>query len=150
MGSYNDRNKPEKVSGAQQSDAPLKKEPYLILLAEDNAANVVMISSYLKAKGFKLVVAKNGLEAIELLNAHPIQLILMDIQMPEMDGLEATKAIRENPENDSIPIIALTALAMDGDREKCLAAGADEYLSKPVKLKKLSQLILQFLAPKED
>jgi PAS domain S-box-containing protein len=119
---------------------------YVILLAEDNEANIVTISGYLEAKGYQLLLAKDGEEAIALARSHHPDLILMDIQMPVMDGLEATRQIRCDPDLINIPIIALTALAMRGDREKCLKAGASEYLTKPVKLKALSQMIQTFLA----
>ncbi|WP_434684411.1 PAS domain S-box protein [Pseudanabaena minima] len=117
--------------------------PPLILLAEDNEANIMTISSYLQAKGYRVILAKNGRQAVNLVQSEQPDLILMDIQMPEMDGLEAIKYIRNDKFN--IPIIALTALAMTGDREKCLAAGANDYLSKPIKLKQLATIIQQFL-----
>jgi CheY-like chemotaxis protein len=117
----------------------------LILLADDDEANISTFSSYLKAKGFRILVAKNGREAIALGKTHQPDLILMDIQMPVMDGLEATKLIRLDPNLIDIPIIALTALAMTGDRERCLAAGATDYLTKPVKLKQLVTTIHQLL-----
>jgi signal transduction histidine kinase/CheY-like chemotaxis protein len=117
-----------------------------ILLAEDNEANSHSISSYLKAKGYEIILAKNGLEAIDLAKSQLPDLILIDIQMPQMDGLEATRQIRTHPELTNIPIIALTALAMSGDREKCLGAGANDYLAKPVKLKQLAATIQQLLA----
>ena len=117
----------------------------LILLAEDNSANVFMMSSYLEAKGYRLISASNGKEAIALAQAEKPDLILMDIQMPVMNGFEATQQIRLDPNLVHVPIIALTALAMEGDRDRCLEAGADEYLSKPVNLKQLAQLIQQLL-----
>jgi len=109
----------------------------LILLAEDNQANITTLADYLLVKGYQVVVARNGAEAIgRAMELHP-DLILMDIQMPGMDGLEATRRIRADGELADIPIIALTALAMPGDRERCLNAGANDYLSKPVSLKGL-------------
>ena len=120
-------------------------QPPLILLAEDNEANINTVSSYLRAKGYRILLAKNGQEAIDLAKAHQPHLILMDIQMPEIDGLEATRQIRLDPNLIEIPIIALTALAMTGDREKCLEAGATDYLTKPVRLKQLATTIQQFL-----
>lgn len=117
----------------------------LILLAEDNEANIATISSYLGAKGCRIMSAKDGQEAIALAKSHQPDLILMDVQMPVMDGLEATKQIRLDPSLVNIPIIALTALAMEGDRDRCLAAGADEYISKPIKLKQLALLIQDLL-----
>ncbi|MCW6036542.1 PAS domain S-box protein [Spirulina subsalsa FACHB-351] len=113
----------------------------LLLLAEDNEANISTISSYLMAKGYRIEVAKNGQEAISQAVALSPDLILMDIQMPGMDGLEAMKRIREIPKLATTPIIVLTALAMDSDRDRCLQAGANEYLSKPVKLKQLTMTI---------
>jgi signal transduction histidine kinase/ActR/RegA family two-component response regulator len=122
----------------------------LILIVEDNALNVNTIESYLTAKGYRSIVANDGQEAIELTQQHHPDLILMDIQMPGMDGLEAITKIRQNTQLVAIPIIALTALAMDGDREKCLRAGANDYLTKPVKLKQLHTTIQQLLVPKID
>ncbi len=113
------------------------KSPPIILIAEDNEANIVTFTSYLTSHGYKIVIARNGKEAIAIVKEQPVDLILMDVQMPEMDGLEAIKQIRNVLKMEDIPIVALTALAMKGDRENCLAAGANEYLSKPVKLKNL-------------
>jgi PAS domain S-box-containing protein len=118
----------------------------LILLAEDNEANVITVSSYLGAKGYRIINAKNGQEAIDFAKLHQPNLILMDIQMPGMDGLEAMREIRRDPELVNLPIIALTALAMSGDRERCLAAGANYYLTKPVKLKQLATNIKEILS----
>lgn len=122
-----------------------KSFPALILLAEDNEANILMMSDYLIAQGYKLIFARNGLEAIKLAKEKQPDLILMDIQMPGMDGLEATHQIRQEPKIANIPIIAITALTMPGDREKCLAAGVNEYMTKPVNLKKLVNSIDQQL-----
>lgn len=113
----------------------------LILLAEDNPASILAIGDYLEGKNFKVVVAHNGLDAVALaLEINP-SIILMDVQMPVIDGLEATRRLRADPRFRSVPILALTALAMPGDRERCLEAGATEYLSKPVSLKDLVKMI---------
>jgi CheY-like chemotaxis protein len=117
----------------------------LILLAEDNEANIHTFSSYLTAINYRVIIARDGIEAIAQAKANLPDIILMDIQMPTMDGLEATKQIRLDPNLVNIPIIAITALAMEGDREKCLDAGANEYLSKPIKLRQLTTIIQQFL-----
>ena len=135
-------------SGTIAEEIP--KQP-LILIVEDNELNINTISSYLTAKGYRPIVAQDGQSAIDMTKRHHPDLILMDIQMPGMDGLEAIVQIRQNPQLAEIPIIALTALAMAGDREKCLAAGANEYIPKPVKLKQLNVTIKQFLtASKTD
>jgi PAS domain S-box-containing protein len=117
----------------------------LILLAEDHEANVSTFSSYLTAKGYRVIVAENGQKAIDLTHSERPDLILMDIQMPHVDGIQAITAIRQNPQLVDVPIIALTALAMAGDRECCLAAGANDYLTKPVKLRQLNQKIQEWL-----
>ena len=122
-----------------------EKPAPLILLAEDNAANIITITSYLEAKGFRMVLAKDGKEAIDLMKFEEPNIIIMDIQMPGMGGLEAIKIIRQDAVFKDIPIIALTALAMKGDRERCLEAGATAYLSKPVRLKELATTINQLL-----
>lgn len=118
----------------------------LILIVEDNELNVDTISSYLSAKGYRTVWASNGSEAIALARSKSPNLILMDIQMPGIDGIEAIQQIRRDPNLVNLPIIAVTALAMTGDRERCLSAGANDYLSKPIKLKQLVTTIQQFLA----
>jgi PAS domain S-box-containing protein len=142
---------PPSSSGSDRSDRPdaTERSP-LILLAEDNEANITTVSSYLKARGYRLSIAKNGAEAIALTRSQNPDLILMDIQMPEMDGLEAMQHIRCDLEREDLPIIALTALAMNGDRDRCLAAGANDYLSKPFKLKQLVNAIHQLLVSEEN
>ena len=117
----------------------------LILLAEDNEANISTISNYLKAKGYRILVANDGKNAISLAKQNDLDLILMDIQMPGMDGLQAIELIRQDSHLTDLPIIALTALAMVGDRERCLDAGANDYLSKPVKLSQLAHTIQNLL-----
>ena len=125
--------------------ADRETEPPLILLAEDNQANIDTISDYLIGRGYRLVLANNGQDVISIAKERKPDLILMDIQMPQIDGLEATRHIRTDSDLANIPIIALTALAMSGDREKCIEAGANEYLTKPVRLKQLTHTIEQLL-----
>jgi signal transduction histidine kinase/CheY-like chemotaxis protein len=136
---------PEPLAQAPLRLNPKSEKPsmrsHLILLAEDHQANIETITSYLKAHGYRLIVAENGQEAIDLNQKHHPDIILMDIQMPVMNGLEAIQQIRQQSGGSHIPIVAMTALAMPGDREKCLNAGANEYVSKPVKLKELNMLI---------
>jgi signal transduction histidine kinase len=127
----------------------IKTEPVdsklVILLADDNHIINETIADYLTAKGYQVVLATNGIEAIEKARASHPALILMDIQMPEMDGLEATRQIRADTELAKIPIIALTALARPNDRELCLEAGANDYLSKPISFKGLAATIKAWL-----
>jgi CheY-like chemotaxis protein len=116
-----------------------------ILLAEDNDANIEALGGYLKERGFNMILARNGREAIEVATTMHPDLILMDIHMPEMDGLEATRYLRLMPGFERIPVIALTALAMPGDRERCIDAGVNAYLTKPVGLQCLVETIYGFL-----
>jgi CheY-like chemotaxis protein len=116
-------------------------EQPLILLADDNEDNINLILDYLQTQSYATVVARNGQEAMDRAKEEKPDLILMDIQMPGVDGLEATRRLRSDASMSTIPIIAVTALAMPGDRERCLAAGANEYLSKPVNLRRLVQII---------
>ncbi len=116
-----------------------------ILLVEDNEINMMFTSDYLNEKGYEVIEARDGLEAIAHVYKQKPDLILMDIQMPNMSGLEAIKHLRAAPEFASVPIIALTALAMPGDRELCLEAGATEYLAKPASLKTMVGMIESLL-----
>jgi CheY-like chemotaxis protein len=112
-----------------------------ILLAEDNVDNREMLKRRLERKGFQVVCAENGAEAVEKAASCAPDLILMDISMPVMSGIEATQAIRAAGPASKTPIIALTAHAMEGDREKCLAAGCNDFATKPVDFKMLVSLI---------
>jgi len=121
-----------------------------ILVADDNETNQMVAVQLLRRLGYHAEVAANGAEAFEAFRTMPFDLILMDCQMPQMDGYEATRAIREAERSTDrhIPIIAATANAMRGDREKCLAAGMDDYLAKPVKLEELKTTIERWIAPR--
>ncbi len=112
-----------------------------VLVVDDNQTNQKLLIGYLEAQGYRTSLATHGEEAVQLATRNHPDLILMDIQMPGMDGLEAIRLIRGCLDMPRVPIIALTALAMSGDRDRCLEAGADEYLSKPVMLSELSQRV---------
>ena len=120
-------------------------DSYVILLAEDTQANILLIGDFLENLGCHTIFAANGYQALERAQeCHP-DLILMDVLMPEMDGLSAIRLLRQDPDFATTPIIALTALAMPGDRERCLAAGASDYLTKPVRLAQLGEMIRKLL-----
>ncbi|MCK6538971.1 MAG: PAS domain S-box protein [Anaerolineales bacterium] len=121
-----------------------------ILLVEDTEDVIVLIGDYLEHAGYKVEVARNGLDGIAQARKVRPDLILMDIQMPDMDGLEATRQLRTEGGFERTPIIALTALAMPGDRDRALAAGMDEYISKPINLKSMLKVIQRFLAGEEN
>jgi len=135
------RKQAEKKEAASKEPEPRR----VVLLAEDNMANVLTMGEYLKSHDYKVVVAHDGLEAIKLAETMNPDVILMDIQMPVMNGLDAIARLRDDSRFASTPIVALTALAMSGDRERCLAAGANEYMSKPVSLKLLAETIRELL-----
>jgi CheY-like chemotaxis protein len=109
-----------------------------VLLVDDDARNIFALSSVLERRGMRVMTATTGLEAIERVESTPeLAIVLMDIMMPEMDGYQTIGVIRNNPAFRRLPIIALTAKAMKGDREKCLEAGASDYLAKPVNTEQL-------------
>jgi two-component system, cell cycle response regulator DivK len=111
-----------------------------ILLVEDNEMNRDMLSRRLQRKGFEVVIALDGVQGVEMAKTLP-DLILMDMGLPILDGWQATRQIKANPQTASIPIIALTAHAIAGDREKCLAVGCDDYDTKPVEFLRLLEKI---------
>ena len=118
-----------------------------ILVVEDDVRNIFALSSVLEPKGVKVEIARNGKEALALLERElqgaerPIDLVLMDIMMPEMDGFTAMREIRKRPEWQRLPIIALTAKAMRDDQEKCISAGANDYITKPLDVERLLSLL---------
>ena len=116
-----------------------------ILLVEDNEMNRDMLSRRLKRRGYEVEIAVNGAEGVDMAKSLTPDLILMDMSLPVMDGWEATKNIKADPHTQSIPVIALTAHAMSGDREKALQAGCDDYDTKPIELSRLLLKIKAFL-----
>ncbi|MCA9999203.1 MAG: response regulator [Anaerolineales bacterium] len=117
----------------------------LILIVEDNELNRDTLRDILEFENYRVSIAQNGQEAIWKTNEEMPNLILMDIQMPIMNGLEATQSIRKNPKTAAIPIIVLTGLAMQWDRERCLAMGANAYLTKPISYQTLIDKVTSFL-----
>ena len=137
-------NENEQTTLIHNKDEILKDKKFL--LVDDDMRNVFAISSVLEARGSKVIVGRNGNEGLKCLSEHPdIDLVLMDIMMPEMDGYEAITKIREKHEHQKLPIIALTAKAMKKDRDKCIQAGADDYMPKPVYPEKLISMLRVWL-----
>ncbi len=118
-----------------------KKEQYKVLLIEDNKLNQMIILNKLKSYKHKVDIANNGEEGVRMHNNKKYDFILMDIMMPIMDGYNATKQIRKSKVNSNIPIIAVTANVLDHDKERCLAAGMDAYLSKPFDFEELKEIL---------
>jgi signal transduction histidine kinase/CheY-like chemotaxis protein len=133
----------------QAIDPNAKKRP-TVLLIEDTREVVMMIVDYLEMAGFNMATAQDGLDGLTQAKLTHPDLILMDIQMPRMDGFETTRKLRGDPEFRDTPIIALTALAMPNDRQRCLDAGMDEYMSKPVNLRALAKTIKKFLFEEKE
>jgi PAS domain S-box-containing protein len=144
---------------SQPLSAPAEKMPQLvetstkvrnrsvgsILLVEDTEEIIILLNDYLTHKGYTVSIARNGAEGVVLALQEPPDLILMDVMMPIMDGLQATRKMRAEPTLKHIPIIGLTSLAMPGDYDNCIAAGMTNYISKPVELKKLTGMITEYL-----
>lgn len=138
----------------EESSINLVKSPAasrpMVLLVEDNQMNQQSITQYMEAHKFDVLVADDGPTALRLAEAEDFDLILMDVQMPGMDGLDCTRELRSHTKTQKIPIIAVTALAMDGDRERCLEAGATDYMSKPLDLKRLVKLANRYTGRAEE
>jgi CheY-like chemotaxis protein len=116
------------------------------LIVDDDVRNVFALTSVLEAHGMEVVFAENGRDGIAMLQAHPdVDLVLMDIMMPEMDGYETITAVRKLPQFKQLPIISLTAKAMHGDRDRSIAAGASDYITKPVDTDQLLSLMRVWL-----
>jgi CheY-like chemotaxis protein len=139
---------PDERDRTAEGVTPALVRPLRVLLAEDSAINQQLAVRLLEKAGHTVTVANNGREAVEALQREAFDLVLMDVQMPEMGGFEATAALRarEQSTGQHIPIIAMTAHAMKGDRERCLAAGMDDYVSKPVRARDLFDAIARSVA----
>ena len=123
-----------------------------VLVAEDNPVNQRLATAILQRRGHRVVLARDGREAIARARAVPVDVILMDVQMPGMNGFEATAALRasESQGGPRTPIVALTAHALSGDRERCLGAGMDDYLSKPLRADRLIEMVERLAMPGTD
>jgi CheY-like chemotaxis protein len=140
---------PDETAGAKQGGSQVIEpgRALSILLVEDNQVNQLVASALLKKMGHRVDHAENGQRGLEALRARAYDLVLMDCQMPVMDGYEATRAIRENPQWQSLPVIAVTANVMQGDREDCLASGMNDYITKPYTRDQLRRVIARWAPP---
>jgi CheY-like chemotaxis protein len=144
---------PDKLPGAREEKVAHEefgdsREVLRVLVVEDNAVNQRLIQRLLEKRGHRVTVANNGREAAEAVQSESFDLVFMDVQMPEMDGFEATATIREREKGGGahLPIVALTAHAMKGDREKCLERGMDDYLTKPIQPQELDAILERWSA----
>jgi two-component system cell cycle response regulator DivK len=126
-------------------DQGTKSMPKTVLIVEDNELNMKLFHDLLQANGFDTIETRNGIEALDLARKHKPDLILMDIQLPEVSGLEVTKWIKEDEELRSIPVIAVTAFAMKGDEERIREGGCEAYLSKPISVAKFLETVRHFV-----
>ena len=146
---------PEPATAQPESVAPAIPSParrLRVLLAEDHPINQKVATRMLQEQGHEVTVVGNGRQALEAIASGPFDAVLMDVAMPELDGFEALEAIRhrERLDGSHLPIVALTAHAMEGDRERCLAAGFDDYLSKPVQAASLAKALARVVGPTQD
>lgn len=118
-----------------------------VLLIEDNEMNSDMLSRRLERRGYKVIVAADGIEGVKAAHEHLPDLVLMDVSLPGLDGLSATKQLKAAPDTSKIPVIALTAHAMEGDEKRCRDAGVDDYDTKPVEIGRLLAKIEALLKP---
>jgi len=126
---------------ARAGDTPM---PKTVMIVEDNELNMKLFHDLLEAHGYRTVETRNGIEAMGLAREHRPDLILMDIQLPEVSGLEVTKWLKADPELKGIPVVAVTAFAMKGDEERIRAGGCEAYLSKPISVAKFLETVRQY------
>ncbi|MCW2274579.1 response regulator [Rhodoblastus acidophilus] len=116
-----------------------------VLIVEDNELNMKLFNDLLEAHGYQTLQTRNGVEAVSLARAHHPDLILMDIQLPEVSGLQVTQWLKDDPDLADIPVVAITAFAMKGDEEKILQGGCEAYLSKPISVVKFLETVRKFI-----
>jgi len=132
----------EFVSGSYAGKAMAKT----VLIVEDNELNIKLFNDLLEAHGYATLQTKDGIEAMKMARLHRPDLILMDIQLPEVSGLEVTKWLKEDPELRAIPVVAVTAFAMKGDEDKIRQGGCEAYIAKPISVAKFLETVQRFLA----
>ena len=125
----------------------IDSKPKLVLIVEDNDLNMKLFRDLIEAQGYSTIHTSDGMEVIGLAQTHKPDLILMDIQLPEVSGLDITRFLKDDPTLKSIPVIAVTAFAMKGDEEKIRASGCQDYISKPIAINQFIATIKQHLEP---
>jgi two-component system, cell cycle response regulator DivK len=130
---------------SMEASEPFRSDTTRILIIEDNELNMKLLKDVLEAHGYGIIASRYGGKALELARRHRPHLILMDIQLPDISGLEAARQLKESQETQSIPIIAITAFAMAGDERKTLASGCDAYIAKPIRLREFLDAVETFI-----
>ena len=133
------------MADVMKTPGAVPAKPKTVLVVEDNELNMKLFNDLLEAHGYKVIQTRDGLSALDLARKHMPDLILMDIQLPELDGYEATRRIKANPALNSTPVIVVTSYALSGDEEKARAAGCDAYVAKPYSARKLLETINRYL-----
>ena len=121
--------------------------PKTVMIVEDNELNMKLFNDLLESRGYTVIQTRNGMEALDLARAHMPDLILMDIQLPEVSGLVVTKWLKDDDQLAHIPVIAVTAFAMKGDEERILQGGCEGYISKPISVSHFLETIAQYIGP---
>ncbi|SFV30786.1 two-component system, cell cycle response regulator DivK [Devosia crocina] len=121
--------------------------PKTVMIVEDNELNMKLFNDLLESRGYRVIQTRNGLEALDLARAHMPDLILMDIQLPEVSGLVVTKWLKDDEQLAHIPVIAVTAFAMKGDEERILQGGCEGYISKPISVSHFLETIARYIGP---
>ena len=134
-----------KMAATDNPISPVKSEAKTVLIVEDNELNMKLFNDLLEAHGYKVLQTREGLSALDIAREHKPDLILMDIQLPEVSGIEVTKWLKEDDELRSIPVIAVTAFAMKGDEEKIREGGCEAYISKPISVASFLEQIDSYL-----
>ncbi len=121
--------------------------PKTVMIVEDNELNMKLFNDLLESRGYQVIQTRNGMEALDLARAHMPDLILMDIQLPEVSGLVVTKWLKDDDQLAHIPVVAVTAFAMKGDEERILQGGCEGYISKPISVSHFLETIAQYIGP---
>jgi two-component system cell cycle response regulator DivK len=121
--------------------------PKTVMIVEDNELNMKLFNDLLESRGYNVIQTRNGMEALDLARAHMPDLILMDIQLPEVSGLVVTKWLKDDEQLAHIPVVAVTAFAMKGDEERILQGGCEGYISKPISVSHFLETIAQYIGP---
>ena len=138
-----------RLGQTMNSPAAVSGQTKTVLVVEDNELNMKLFHDLLEANGYRVLQTRDGLSALDLARHHMPDLIIMDIQLPEVSGLEVTKWLKDDPELKSIPVVAVTAFAMKGDEERIREGGCEVYLSKPISVGKFIETVRHFLGTEE-